>query len=285
MRTCRSLVDFDEWRADAGAVAFVPTMGFLHEGHLALVRRARETGAPVVASIFVNPLQFGPEEDFEVYPRDEAQDAKLLEGEGCDVLLLPTVEDFYPRGFATRVSVGGALTERLCGATRPGHFDGVATVVTRLFRIVRPRWAVFGAKDYQQLLVVRRLVDDLRLDVEVIGHEIVREADGLALSSRNVHLSPSERDEALWIQRALMHAATLVDEGETRVSTLEDALRGELARAQGVRPHYVNILGADDLEPLTCVDRPVVMAIAAFVGQARLIDNRVLCPPGWGDRA
>jgi pantoate--beta-alanine ligase len=251
-------------------------MGFLHEGHLSLVRRAREVGDTVVVSIFVNPLQFGPGEDLEAYPRHEERDAALLEELGTDVLFVPTEEEFYPLGHATRVSVTGPLAERLCGAQRPGHFDGVATVVARLFGLVRPRVAVFGAKDYQQYLVVKRVVEDLDLGVEVEARPIVREPDGLAMSSRNTYLGEEERRQALGLSRALTAARERVAGGESDPLAVARAVRDVLETHPLVRPQYVEVVSAEDLGAVECLEGRVLVALAAHVGSTRLIDNCVL---------
>ncbi len=254
-------------------VALVPTMGALHAGHLALVEAARGSGTRVVASIFVNPKQFGPNEDLARYPRREAEDAAMLEGAGCDLLWAPPVEVIYPAGFATGVSVGGGLTDVLDGAARPGHFDGVATVVAKLFAQVRPEAAYFGEKDWQQLAVVRRMAVDLDTGVEVVGVPTVREADGLALSSRNGYLSEGERGRAVALPRALEAAAAAIGGGEDVGAALGQA-RGALERA-GFVVDYVELVDAGSLgEPIA--GRPRRLLAAARIGGTRLIDNMAI---------
>ncbi len=265
------------WRREGRIIGFVPTMGYLHEGHLALMRCAKERSDRLVVSVFVNPTQFAPGEDFERYPRDLDRDLALMQSVGVDVVFAPTVSDMYPDGFQTYVEVG-EVTQPLCGAKRPGHFRGVTTVVAKLFHIVKPHVAVFGEKDYQQLLTIRRMVHDLAMDVEIVGHSIVREPDGLAMSSRNVYLSPEERGEALLLSQALAEASRLVQAGERDVSTLVSAVRKILEQGTHVRIDYAELRDAETLEEMASLDRPGVLALAAYVGQARLIDNAVLRP-------
>jgi pantoate--beta-alanine ligase len=257
------------------SVALVPTMGALHEGHLSLVDAAAARAPFVVVSIFVNRLQFGPSEDFAAYPRDLDRDTALLATRGADLVFAPDAASFTPPDLATTVSVSG-LTTTLEGASRPGHFDGVATIVTKLLSAVRPEAAVFGEKDYQQLLVIRRLVADLDLGVEVLALPIVREPDGLAMSSRNAYLSPGERDEALALHRALRTAA----EGWRGDADLaRRLLRTRLADAPGVRLEYAEVADPDTLAPLEgIVAAPARALVAAFVGRTRLIDNMRLEP-------
>jgi len=254
------------------SVGFVPTMGYLHEGHLSLVRRAKEENDVVVVSIFVNPTQFGPGEDFERYPRDLERDRKLLEAEGVDYLFLPDARQMYPRGFSTWVEVEG-LTEGLCGASRPGHFRGVATVVTKLLNLVRPTRAYFGEKDYQQLQVIRRLVADLNIPVEVVGCPIVREPDGLAMSSRNTYLSPEERSSALSLYRGLKLAEELFRQGERNASAIKSAVREFILSHPRTKVDYVEIVDPESLKPVERVKEGDVIALAVFVGNTRLIDN------------
>ncbi len=253
-------------------IAFVPTMGNLHEGHLALVRRARELANQVVVSIFVNPLQFGQGEDFDGYPRTLEADTRLLAAEGVDSLFTPSVTAMYPKPQAqqTRVEVPG-LSDILCGASRPGHFAGVATVVCKLFNLVRPDVALFGQKDYQQLLVIRRMVDDLAMPLEIVGVPTVREADGLAMSSRNGYLTEAERARAPALYRVLLDtAAQLKASGD--VFELERAACSAIDAA-GLRTDYLAIRRQQDLQPSQPGDRALVILAAAWLGQARLIDN------------
>jgi len=252
-------------------VGCVPTMGALHEGHLSLVRLARTRSEVVVGTVFVNPLQFGPTEDLSRYPRDLEGDARKLASAGCDVLFAPTPAEMYPPGFQTAVTVA-EVSQGLCGASRPGHFEGVTTVVLKLLAAVRPDVAVFGEKDYQQLAVIRRMARDLALDTEILGGPLVRDADGLALSSRNVYLSAEERARALSLSRGLAAAAALYAAGTRDAQTLLGAARGIMAAA-AVTPEYLELRDAEDLRPLERADEPAVMLVAARVGATRLLDN------------
>jgi pantoate--beta-alanine ligase len=259
-----------------GEVALVPTMGALHQGHLTLVREARAQAAAVVVSIFVNPTQFGPSEDLAAYPRQPAEDARLLAAEGVDLLWAPSVEEVYPDGFATNVSVAG-LSEALCGAFRPGHFDGVATVVAKLFNQVRPDLALFGEKDWQQLTVIRRMARDLDLtrpDAErIVGVETVRETDGLAMSSRNRYLSPQDRAHAAALPRLMREAVTTIAGGGDVIAALT-GLRAALLKSGFTSVDYVELADARDLRPLTMLaDAPARLFVAARIGRTRLIDN------------
>lgn len=268
--------DWSEAERRAGrGIAFVPTMGFLHDGHLALVRSAKARGVRLVVSIFVNPAQFGPGEDFPGYPRDFERDCQLLQGAGVDVLFHPAVEEMYPPGGQTHVEVE-RLSQPLCGALRPGHFRGVATVVTKLFNIVQPQLAVFGEKDYQQLQVIRRLVRDLSMGVEIIGHPIVREPDGLAMSSRNAYLTPAERAAAVCLSRALCRAERLFRRGETSAPALARQVLAELEKEPLARVEYVRLCNVETLEEIQNIDDQALLALAVRIGKARLIDNRIL---------
>jgi pantoate--beta-alanine ligase len=258
-------------RKGGATVALVPTMGALHAGHAALIAEARRRARHVVASIFVNPLQFGANEDLADYPRREASDARLLEEEGCAILWTPDAAAMYPEGFATNVSVAG-VSEGLCGATRPGHFDGVATVVAKLLNQVRPDVALFGEKDYQQLAVIRRLAADLDLDVEIVGVPTQRDADGLALSSRNLYLSDVERKAARMLPRALGEAAQAIAGGAPVAAAIAEAI-AKLEAAGFHRIDYVELRDAATLGPLDRADRPGRLLAAAFIGRTRLIDN------------
>ena len=259
------------WRSAGETVALVPTMGALHEGHLALVRRGREAASRVVASVFVNPTQFAPHEDFGRYPRDEAGDAAKLASAGCDLMYAPTVEEMYAEGRATTIAVAGP-GEGLCAAFRPQMFGGVALVVTKLFLQAQPDFAVFGEKDYQQLLVVRRFVRDLDIPVDVVGLPTVREPDGLALSSRNAYLSAEERRRAPELHRALADAAAALAKGVEPAAALK-AAREKLA-AEGFDPiDYVELRDAETLAPIAALHRPGRLLAAAWLGQTRLIDN------------
>ena len=268
------------WRASLPAdapVAFVPTMGFLHEGHLSLLRegRARAAGGSLVLSIFVNPTQFGPKEDLDRYPRDEAGDLAKADAWGVDVAVCPTDKKaLYPNGTSTWVEVEG-LDRHLCGAARPGHFRGVCTVVARLWGLVRPRWGLFGEKDYQQLAILRRMHADLNLVGEVVGLPILREPDGLAMSSRNTNLNSQARGEALAISRYLAGVRARFAGG---VRDSQELLGDFAALLAPGRVDYVSIVDADELQPIGQVTRPALVAVAAFFGGVRLIDNTVLRP-------
>jgi len=262
-------------RQQGQRIAFVATMGALHEGHLSLVREAKKRGNRVVVSIFVNPTQFAPAEDFAAYPRNFVRDRGLLETEGVDVLFHPAAEDIYPPGNKTYVEVK-ELSNILCGARRPGHFQGVATVVTKLFNVVRPDVAIFGEKDYQQLQIIRRLVRDLLLDVEIVGHPIVRESDGVAMSSRNEYLNADERKAARCLSRSLHRAECLVRQGETSAKAIAEAVIAELHDEPLAVVEYVAISDVETLEPLEQIRQSALLALSVTIGQARLIDNKVL---------
>jgi pantoate--beta-alanine ligase len=258
-------------RAGGNRVALVPTMGALHSGHLALVEEAKRQADRVVATIFVNPLQFGEGEDLERYPRREKQDARALEQAGCDLLWIPTPEQIYPAGFSTNISVSG-LSKRWEGEARPGHFDGVATVVTKLLNAVRPEVALFGEKDFQQLAIIRRLAIDLNFRVQIIGVPTVRDEDGLALSSRNAYLSDDERARALALPRALQRAAEMIEDGGAVEMALADA-RAELDAAGFAPIDYVALVDSVTLEPIAAAAGSVRLIAAATIGRTRLIDN------------
>jgi pantoate--beta-alanine ligase len=266
-------------RRDERTIGLVPTMGYLHEGHLSLLRAARRSCDVVVMSLFVNPAQFGRGEDLESYPRDEARDTELAEQEGVDLVYAPPIEEVYPEGFATSVEVSGGLTEVLCGAPGrrgAGHFRGVTTVVAKLLNSVAPDTAFFGQKDAQQATVIRRMVRDLDFDVEIEVLPTVREPDGLAMSSRNAYLSGEERRRAAALNRALRAAEAVAASGETRPEVALAAARAELERA-GVEPEYLEARDAEGLAPADSLNgRPVLVAVAARVGRARLIDNLVI---------
>jgi len=259
-------------RKDRGSIGLVPTMGYLHEGHLSLVRRSISGNRSTVVTIFVNPLQFGPNEDYEAYPRDLEKDCLLLEKEGVDVVYCPKPEDLYHPDHSTYV-VEERVSRDLCGASRPGHFRGVCTIVLKLFLLTGPDRAYFGEKDFQQLQVIRRMVRDLNVPVEIRGCPIVREKDGLALSSRNVYLSPSERLSALALNRSLKAAKALYDSGERNAGKLVGCVREGLFSDPALRVEYIELRDAEELSVLETVDRPAVLALAVRVGKTRLIDN------------
>jgi pantoate--beta-alanine ligase len=277
VQTVRKSEELARARASlAGRLALVPTMGALHAGHLALIAEAKNRADHVAASIFVNPAQFGAGEDFGLYPRREAEDARMLEKAGCDLLWAPSVEEMYPEGFSTEIHVSG-VSERWEGEARPGHFEGVATVVAKLMLAVRPEIAVFGEKDFQQLAVIRRMAADLNLPVEIVGVPTVREADGLALSSRNAYLTADERSRAAALPRALGAARNAILDGATVANTLRDAKQA-VVDAGFLRVDYVALVDASTLEP---VDQPIGemrLIAAAVIGTTRLIDNLPVLP-------
>ncbi|MFN2257835.1 MAG: pantoate--beta-alanine ligase [Desulfuromonadaceae bacterium] len=259
-------------------IAFVPTMGYLHEGHLSLIRAARQYADVVVLSIFVNPTQFGVGEDFESYPRNLERDSAMAADAGVDIIFAPETADMYPRNYATTVRVDG-ITETLCGESRPGHFDGVTTVVSKLFGIVQPHAALFGMKDFQQLAVVRRMTLDLNIPVEIVGMPIVREADGLAMSSRNKYLSSEMRQQALALSDSIHNAIQAAQQGETDVATIMDMVKSRIKRGQDARIDYVEICHDSTLKPITRIDDHSVLLVAVFFGSTRLIDNHYLLAP------
>jgi pantoate--beta-alanine ligase len=256
-------------------IAFVPTMGFLHAGHLSLLQEGRRRGDLLVLSIFVNPTQFGAGEDFASYPRDLAADAELARGAGVDVIFAPEAHQMYPAGYATYVDVEG-LTETLCGASRPGHFRGVTTVVTKLFNIVAPDVALFGCKDFQQLAVIRCMSADLNLPVEIVGMPIVREPDGLALSSRNVYLSPGQRQQALVLSRGIARARELAGSGVESVGEILAVLRALIEGQAEARIDYLQICHQQTLREQERLDADSVLLMAVFIGKTRLLDNALL---------
>ncbi|MFN7954273.1 MAG: pantoate--beta-alanine ligase [bacterium] len=264
-------------RAAGRRIALVPTMGFLHDGHLSLVREARQRADVVVVSLFVNKIQFNDSQDFASYPRDVERDARMLEAVGTDVLFHPEHEAMYPAQFRTRVEVDG-VTEGLCGAFRPGHFRGVTTVVAKLFHATRPHVAIFGEKDYQQLVTIRTMARDLDMGIEVVGLATVREPDGLAMSSRNVRLAPDERELAREIPRALFAAAAAVRDGEKSAAAIVERVRRELGRHARLRLEYVEVVDADTLARVAILERPARLAVALHLGATRLIDNVALDP-------
>ena len=264
-----------ELRRSGKRIGFVPTMGALHDGHLSLVRSARKLSDAVVVSIFVNPLQFGPSEDFSKYPRTLESDSKKLEAERVDLLFAPTTEEMYPKGALTSVYVEG-LSERLDGRSRPGHFQGVTTVVAKLFEIVRPDRAYFGQKDAAQVAVLRKMVHDLNMDVEVMVCPIVRESDGLAMSSRNVYLTPAQRKQALVLHRALLRVQTMADRGDKSAASLREHGIQVIAEEPAAKLDYFEIVDPNTLEPVQDISHGALVAVAAWVGSTRLIDNVVL---------
>lgn len=259
-----------------GDVALVPTMGFLHDGHLSLVDLARREAARVAVSIFVNPLQFGPGEDLEAYPRDEARDLAVLEDRRAELVFVPPVQEMYPDGEPVVTVDPGSMANVLCGAFRPGHFRGVLTVVARLFGLFRPEVAVFGRKDFQQAVLIRRMVRDLELGVRVLTGPVVREEDGLAMSSRNSYLEPAERARAPELHRALLEARERYRAGERSASVLREAVRRRIEETPLLRLQYVELVEPEGLRPVEVVEPGTVAAVAAFLGGTRLIDNVTL---------
>jgi len=278
MKVIRTIKEMQE-TADAirreKRIGFVPTMGYLHEGHLALVRKARELTDVVVASIFVNPIQFGPTEDLAKYPRDFERDHKLLEAERTDIIFYPDYKEMYPDGYTTYVQVRG-LEDYLCGQTRKGHFVGVATVVAKLFNVVKPHVAVFGQKDYQQLTIIERMVKDLNMDIEIIGYPTVREKDGLAMSSRNTYLSSDEHEKALLIHASIRKLQELVKAGERSAQALKAEAGKVLSSSNGIEIEYVSISDPNTLAETETIEKKAVYAVAVRIGKTRLIDNALL---------
>jgi pantoate--beta-alanine ligase len=272
--TRNSLVRF---RREQKRVGLVPTMGALHEGHLSLVRAAKNQCDIVAVSLFVNPTQFGPQEDFSKYPRTFDHDCKMLEKERVDLLFVPSVEEMYPKGTVTRVWVDG-LSEKLCGRSRPGHFRGVTTVVCKLFHIIEPDAAFFGQKDAAQVAIIRRMVRDLNIPVEIVVCPILREPDGLAMSSRNAYLDPQERKSALVLYRALTRVQELFNHGERNSGRLISAGKEIFRHQSAVRLDYFEIVDPENLDPLSQISQKSLVAVAAFVGTTRLIDNLELSP-------
>ncbi|HPN34700.1 MAG TPA: pantoate--beta-alanine ligase [bacterium] len=276
MKTVVSLQEMQNsalrWRREGKRIGLVPTMGSLHEGHLSLITRCREQVDIVVVSVFVNPIQFGPQEDFASYPRDLERDATLAEKAGADYIFAPSDQEMYPPDFVSLVKVE-KLTERLCGASRPGHFQGVTTVVAKLFNLVQPDVAVFGAKDYQQAAVIRRMVRDLAFPVEIVVAPIVREVNGLAKSSRNQYLSREERAEALILYQSLRFAESLIRGGERQAADIKASMTEMIDSVERSRIDYIEIVHPESLEPVEVITGDVVIALAVFIGKTRLIDN------------
>ncbi len=264
-----------EWKRQGQTIGFVPTMGYLHEGHASLMKCARKECDKVVASIFVNPMQFGVNEDLDSYPRDLEADAKLCEEIGVDLIFHPEVEEMYADGFCSFVDMNG-LTKELCGKSRPVHFRGVCTVVNKLFNIVTPDKAFFGQKDAQQLAVIRRMVTDLNMDIEIIGCPIIREEDGLAKSSRNTYLNGEERQAALILSQTIRLGEQLVQNGERNAETLVAAMKANLAKEPMARVDYVEAVSMDTIEKIDRLEGCVLVAMAVYIGTTRLIDNFIV---------
>ncbi|NPA12868.1 MAG: pantoate--beta-alanine ligase [Aquificae bacterium] len=277
MEVVKSVKDMAELskklKKEGKTVGFVPTMGYLHQGHLSLVECSKKDNDITVLSIFVNPIQFGKNEDLDRYPRDIERDIQICQSHGVDYLFVPSVEDMYPEGYSTYVVVEG-ITDVLCGAYREGHFKGVATVVNKLFNIVKPDRAYFGKKDYQQYLVIKKMVEDLNMDIQVVGCPIVREKDGLAMSSRNKYLSPEERQSAVSISQALFKAKELFEKGETNPQTLTEVIKETIQSQPYVKEiQYIQIVDPKTLKTKEKAEKGDIIAVAVFVGNTRLIDN------------
>lgn len=260
-------------RKNSKSIGLVPTMGYLHEGHLSLVKRAREENNIVIVSIFVNPTQFGPDEDYVAYPRDIERDSRLVEGEGADIVFAPEVNEMYPDGCSTYVEVEGNITKKLCGASRPGHFKGITTIVTKLFNIITPDRAYFGQKDAQQVAVIEKMVKDLCFDIEIVPCPIIREEDGLAKSSRNMYLNEKERKAATILSKALFNVKEIIGKGEINPSKIEKFIVDTINTEALTDIDYVEIVNARTLEAIRKIKGDVLIALAVKIGKARLIDN------------
>ena len=255
------------------SIGFVPTMGFLHDGHLSLIRRARQENDMVVVSVFVNPTQFGPNEDLDAYPRDTERDIEMIRAEKADIAFFPSVQDMYPEAYETYVQVEGPMTQTLCGRSRPTHFKGVTTVVAKLFNLVRPHRAYFGQKDAQQAAVIGKMVRDLDFDLELVICPIVRETDGLAMSSRNTYLSDGHRSQATVLSKALFKARSMIEAGERNAGVLIESIRTQISREEAAQIDYVAIADTRTLESLEVLEGNVLVAVAVKFGRTRLIDN------------
>lgn len=260
------------FRKEGKSISLVPTMGYLHEGHASLIRAARKHTDVVVVSIFVNPVQFGPKEDFEKYPRDMKRDEALATAAGADIVFAPSAKDMYPDGYSTYVNVE-RLTDVLCGASRPGHFKGVATVVAKLFEIVRPEIAYFGQKDAQQAMVIKKMAADLNTGIEIKVLPIIRESDGLAMSSRNIYLSESERKDALVLHEALKKAEAMIKSGEREAKKIIRAMKELISAIPSAKADYISIVDITNLKGIKVLSGEVLVALAVFIGKTRLIDN------------
>lgn len=269
---CETRAQVKEWKNQGFTVGLVPTMGYLHEGHQSLIKKAVEENDRVVVSVFVNPIQFAPNEDLETYPRDLEADKRLCDSTGADLIFHPTPDEMYPDGFSTHIQMDN-LTKELCGKTRPTHFGGVCTVVGKLFNIVQPDKAYFGQKDAQQLAIIKRMVRDLNFDIEIVGCPIIREPDGLAKSSRNTYLNADERKAALILSKAIKLGEELVADGERNALTVIKAMTDKINTEPLARIDYVNVVDALSIEPLDVVKGEVLVAIAVYIGKTRLIDN------------
>ena len=263
----------DRARAAGQTIGLVPTMGYLHEGHLSLIRRARQENDLVVVSVFVNPTQFGPNEDLAAYPRDTERDTAMMRATGTDIAFFPTAEALYPQGYATYVQVEGPMTQTLCGRSRPTHFRGVTTIVAKLFHLAQPQRAYFGQKDAQQVAVIEQMVRDLNFNLQIVVCPIVREPDGLAMSSRNAYLTPSQRKDACVISQALFEARDKVTAGERRAAVISDLIRTRMDAVQDAQIDYISVVDAHALSDLEMLSGEVLIAVAVKLGPTRLIDN------------
>lgn len=272
---CETRAQVKEWKNQGLTVGLVPTMGYLHEGHQSLIKKAVEENDRVVVSVFVNPIQFAPNEDLETYPRDLEADKRLCDSTGADLIFHPTPDEMYPDGFSTHIQMDN-LTKELCGKTRPTHFGGVCTVVGKLFNIVQPDKAYFGQKDAQQLAIIKRMVRDLNFDIEIVGCPIIREPDGLAKSSRNTYLNADERKAALILSKAIKLGKEMVEGGERNAQTIIKAMTDKINTEPLARIDYVNVVDALSIEPLDVVKGEVLVAIAVYIGKTRLIDNFII---------
>lgn len=274
-RVARMKEIINDVKQEKKLIGFVPTMGCLHEGHLSLVREARKMSDVLIVSIFVNPKQFGPNEDYERYPRNIAKDTELLQKESVDYIFHPTVEEMYPPGYKTYVEVEH-LSQKLCGKSRPNHFRGVSTVVSKLFNIIQPNFAFFGQKDAQQTIIIKRMLKDLNSNIEIITLPIVRESDGLALSSRNVYLNPDERRAATILYKSLMKAKDLFGNGERKAAKISKAITDVLSSEPLAKVDYVEIVDVENIDPVKTIEKNALIAIAVYIGSTRLIDNIIV---------
>jgi len=279
MKIIRSVKEMQSYavqqRAQGKTIGLVPTMGFLHQGHLSLLTQIRPKCDFLIVSIFVNPLQFGPAEDYDKYPRDIIRDEKLLSDSSCDILFYPAIDEMYPQGYATYIDVE-KLSDKLCGKSRPGHFRGVVTVVAKLFTITQCNIACFGQKDGQQAAIIKKMTQDLNLPVEIVIAPIMREKDGLAMSSRNVYLIGEERQNALCLKKSLDMAANMVKEGKTDTRIIIRNMRKFIELVEGAKIDYIEAVDPDTLEAKTTVEGPTMFALAVFIGRTRLLDNRII---------
>jgi pantoate--beta-alanine ligase len=268
----------EKLRLRGSTIAFVPTMGYLHQGHISLMQEGRQLADTLVASIFVNPTQFGPGEDYDAYPRDPKRDAALAADAGVDILFMPEKDSLYPEKYETYITQS-TLPKFLCGRSRPTHFTGVMTIVAKLFNIVKPNYAIFGQKDFQQLTIIKKMAKDLNFDIKIVGAPIIREPDGLAMSSRNKYLSHDQRKSALVLNQVLKQAQNSVARGQTSGESIVEMARKAIDSAGQTAIDYVELADPETLEKVSVIDRPILMALAVRVGQTRLIDNCILYPP------